>query len=638
MSSSGKIIIRPRVPKRSNAASARRAASEADSEALASVKEEFETENDQMDADDEDDNSHDGSNQPMDFDDRVDERNTEEGAPPTPARRGRGRPKGSTGIQAKSSGTSTPRGRPKGTARAKGKGKAAGVGPGLTIRLKAPKGEDEDDSADEDAAEVEAPTPAAAELEEEAPAKEPPTKDPPPKEPPAKEAPMGGGKPFRKIADKVYIIDGDEFVTDDDPKGDEKIDKWGNLLGGRKFKASTFILPNRHPQRQYMLAIDAARTSGFRDSLYYFRRNPLAFKLNGTQPEKDYLISEGKLGSHLRTRSVTLVTARSVFKLHGSKTIIDGKWVTDDYYEEKVLAEITAKGLKAGDPVGELPDPNAPAHPPPDANLANSTFASSSNVNVAGGGGIYRAGGPTTIFGGSGWGPFSDGPLNAVRKSLLSRDGVTEENWMWMMAGRANEADEEWARLRKEGRGKAGLTVGGVVMGGKGSAWLRPDPIPKDTTEKKPLLGEQDNSNTAGADTTAMKVKAGTKRKAAEISALGVYEPHTNMILYHSATQPTRATWQLLPNSKPRVLGGTRSGNGAWGMAWVDTVMQLPDEDEETRTEKEKEKQERERYVREAEEMFGQGASSTTGGRNVSTTLRDVSVLSTPREGMNLSM
>jgi len=91
---------------------------------------------------------------------------------------------------------------------------------------------------------------------------------------------------------------------------------------GRKFKAATFALPNRNPHRQYMLAIDAARTSGFRDSLYYFRRNPLAFKLNATQPEKDYLISEGKLGSHLRTRSVTLITARSAFKLHGSKMVI----------------------------------------------------------------------------------------------------------------------------------------------------------------------------------------------------------------------------------------------------------------------------------------------------------------------------
>lgn len=70
-----------------------------------------------------------------------------------------------------------------------------------------------------------------------------------------------------------------------------------------------------------MLAIEAARTSGFRDSLYYFRRNPLAHKLNATQPEKDYLIAQGHLGSHLRTRSVTLITARSAYKLHGAKMV-----------------------------------------------------------------------------------------------------------------------------------------------------------------------------------------------------------------------------------------------------------------------------------------------------------------------------
>ena len=91
---------------------------------------------------------------------------------------------------------------------------------------------------------------------------------------------------------------------------------------GRQFKAATLTLPNRHPERRYMLAIDAARTSGFRDSLYYFRRNPLALKLNATQPEKEHLIEVGKLGSHLRTRSVTLITALSAYKLHGSKMII----------------------------------------------------------------------------------------------------------------------------------------------------------------------------------------------------------------------------------------------------------------------------------------------------------------------------
>ena len=105
-----------------------------------------------------------------------------------------------------------------------------------------------------------------------------------------------------------------------------------------------------------MLAIDAARTSGFRDSLYYFRRNPLAFKLNALQPEKEYLIEAGKLGAHMKTRRVTLIATCSEFKLHGSKMvvgvnintssicmvilifrIIDGKWVEDDYYEDKVL-------------------------------------------------------------------------------------------------------------------------------------------------------------------------------------------------------------------------------------------------------------------------------------------------------------
>lgn len=137
--------------------------------------------------------------------------------------------------------------------------------------------------------------------------------------------PIGGGRPFRKINGKVHVIEGYEFITEEDPKGNTKIDTAGRLLGGRRFKAQTFNLPQRHPEKMFMLAIDAARTSGFRDSLYYFRRNPLAFKLNATQPEKDYLIEIGKLGPHLRTRSVTLITARSAYKLHGAKMLL-GEW------------------------------------------------------------------------------------------------------------------------------------------------------------------------------------------------------------------------------------------------------------------------------------------------------------------------
>lgn len=90
---------------------------------------------------------------------------------------------------------------------------------------------------------------------------------------------------------------------------------------GRQFKAQTFVLPQRHPTRQYMLAIEAARTSGYKDSLYYFRRNPLMHKLVCTQTEKDELIAAGTIPSHMRTRSVTLVTARSAYKQHGAKML-----------------------------------------------------------------------------------------------------------------------------------------------------------------------------------------------------------------------------------------------------------------------------------------------------------------------------
>ncbi|KAJ7216663.1 chromatin remodelling complex Rsc7/Swp82 subunit-domain-containing protein [Mycena pura] len=386
---------------------------------------------------------------------------------------------------------------------------------------------------------------------------------------------MGGGKPFRRINGKVYIIEGDEFVTEDDPKGDEKIDKWGNLLGGRRFKAATFILPGRHPERRYMLAIDAARTSGFRDSLYYFRRNLLAFKQNATQPEKDYLIQQGKLGSHLRTRSVTLVTARSAYKLHGAKTIIDGKWIVDDYYEDKVLEDITARGLKAGDPVGELPDPNATHHSNELSSL-NAANMSNANKNDRGGGvsmGLYRAGGPTTIFGSSGWGPFSDGPLNAVRKSLLSRDGVTEENWMWMAATRTLQAGEGWARCRKEGIQHIDLN-GNVVKG-------------KRKAEAEELR--------LGDDASVSKIP---RYDPVQDRPLGVYEAHSGIVQYRADTQPTRSRMEQMPDSQAKtILGGTKVGNGAWAVAWLDTIMEMrspeelerPEVEEKTRLWKEAE-------------------------------------------------
>ncbi|KAI9463965.1 chromatin remodelling complex Rsc7/Swp82 subunit-domain-containing protein [Lactarius psammicola] len=401
---------------------------------------------------------------------------------------------------------------------------------------------------------------------------------------------MGGGKPFSIVQGKVYVIEGDEFVTEDDPKGDTKMDRNGNLLGGacvRRFKAQTFNLPNRHPERMYMLAIDAARTSGFRDSLYYFRRNPLAHKLNATQPEKEYLIEIGKLGSHLRTRSVTLITARSAFKLHGAKTLIDGRWVVDDYYEDKVLADITEKGLKPGDLVGELADPNAPSA----AALAAAELANAQKGDRAGGmQGIYRAGGPTTLFGSAGWGPYSDGPLNAVRKSLLNRDGLNEENWMLVAAQRTADASAEWAKQRRRALVPYGGIFGATASSSSSHAEKKDEAGEEERVkgkdgkrqgghghghgdEQDQGAQEQREDNTAATDVQRRK-----RARWEEKVPRGVYEPHIGIVLYRADTQPTRAHWEGLKDSaeKRQVLGGTKAGNGAWALAWVDTVMELP--------------------------------------------------------------
>ena len=45
----------------------------------------------------------------------------------------------------------------------------------------------------------------------------------------------------------------------------------------------------------------------------------------------------------------------------GTSSYKDGRWVIDDYNEQKSLEEITARGLRPGDPVGELQDPSLAA-------------------------------------------------------------------------------------------------------------------------------------------------------------------------------------------------------------------------------------------------------------------------------------
>jgi len=149
-----------------------------------------------------------------------------------------------------------------------------------------------------------------------------------------------------------YKIVDDEIILEDDPRGEAKIDENGCLLGGKLFKydpplqpysvlnveissksgrawkVHTFTSPMRtNPEKLYMLSIDAARCAGFRDSLYFFRRNPLIHKLSCSQAEKDRLIELGKLSGNLKSRAVTMVSARNVFKVMGA-TFVQGEIVS----------------------------------------------------------------------------------------------------------------------------------------------------------------------------------------------------------------------------------------------------------------------------------------------------------------------
>ena len=212
----------------------------------------------------------------------------------------------------------------------------------------------------------------------------------------------------------------------------------------------------------------------------------------------------------------------------------------DDYYEDKVLADITEKGLKPGDLVGELADPNAPSA----AALAAAELANAQKGDRAGGTqGIYRAGGPTTLFGGPGWGPYSDGPLNAVRKSLLNRDGLNEENWMLVAAQRTAEASAEWAKQRR----RALVPYGGIF----GAAPPAPSDGKDEEEEGQGGQMEEGHAKEKGKGQTQTQEQEGQERaqdrRDKDASARrrkrarrddkmprGVYEPHSGVVLCQS--------------------------------------------------------------------------------------------------------
>ncbi|ROW11515.1 hypothetical protein VMCG_00980 [Cytospora schulzeri] len=142
---------------------------------------------------------------------------------------------------------------------------------------------------------------------------------------------------------------GDEYLPREiDENGEKKVMANGQLLGGREYRCRTFLVPNRG-DKLFMLATECARVLGYRDSYLLFNKNRSLFKIIANQTEKDDLVSQEILPFSYRSRQIAIVTARSMFRQFGSRVIVNGRRVRDDYWETKARKQ----GFTEADLAGE---------------------------------------------------------------------------------------------------------------------------------------------------------------------------------------------------------------------------------------------------------------------------------------------
>ena len=163
--------------------------------------------------------------------------------------------------------------------------------------------------------------------------------------------PKGGPSHISQARTDVH---NDEVDVPEDPDGETKVDKSGNLLGNREYRVRVFTIVGKE-SRLYMLSTEPARCIGFRDSYLFFQKHPNLYKIIVDDEAKRDMIARDILPHSYKGRSIGVVTARSVFREFGAKIVIGGKKVVDDYQ--------VAAAKARGDVEGELavPDDQIPA-------------------------------------------------------------------------------------------------------------------------------------------------------------------------------------------------------------------------------------------------------------------------------------
>ncbi|KAF5125875.1 Chromatin structure-remodeling complex subunit rsc7 [Metarhizium anisopliae] len=161
------------------------------------------------------------------------------------------------------------------------------------------------------------------------------------------------GGPAAPKAEQVIDAEGtvaeivnDECVLPEDPEGETKVDKLGNLEGGRDYRCRTFTVLGRG-NRLYMLSTEPARCVGFRDSYLFFTKHRKLHKIIVDDDEKRDMIERDIIPHSYKGRSIGVVTARSVFREFGARIIIGGKRIIDDYNVAQLREEGAVEGQLA---------------------------------------------------------------------------------------------------------------------------------------------------------------------------------------------------------------------------------------------------------------------------------------------------
>ncbi|KAK8169690.1 nuclear localization protein-like protein NPL6 [Phyllosticta citrichinensis] len=220
--------------------------------------------------------------------------------------------------------------------------------------------------------------------------------------------------PIDKEGNMMDVVD-DEVALPEDPEGEQKVDKMGNLKDGRDYRVRVFTISGRG-DRLYMLSTEPARCCGFRDSYLFFTKHMQLYKIIVTDEEKRDLIDREIIPHSYKGRAIGVVTARSVFREFGARIIIAGKKVIDDYYAQAARAR--------GDIEGELADPNDRLPPP------GEPYNKNQYVAWHGASAVYHTGGPSV--------PLQNGKANQVKRRI----NITSANWQFEHARSARQVSQ----------------------------------------------------------------------------------------------------------------------------------------------------------------------------------------------------